>query len=79
MPDSGHYELSSENGAVSWAVLASLINTALLNDADPQAWLTDALERIVSGRTKSHQLAELLPWNWKAARGAPAQDQRMAA
>jgi hypothetical protein len=26
------------------------------------------LERIVSGRTKNHQLHELLPWNWKAAR-----------
>lgn len=69
----------SENGAASWAVLASLINTALLNDADPQAWLTDALERIVSGRTKTHQLAELLPWNWKAAHIAAAQDQQMAA
>jgi hypothetical protein len=28
------------------------------------------LERIVSGRTKSHQLHELLAWNWKAARAA---------
>jgi transposase len=68
----------SENGAGSWAVLASLINTALLNDIDPQAWLTDVLERIVSGRTKSHQLSELLPWNWKAAH-APVQDRKMAA
>ena len=68
----------SENGAGSWAVLASLINTALLNDIDPQAWLTDAPERIVSGRTQSHQLSELLPWNWKAAH-APVQDRKMAA
>jgi transposase len=30
--------------------------------------LTDVLERIVSGQTKSHQLHELLAWNWKAAR-----------
>ena len=28
------------------------------------------LERIVSGRTKNHQLQELLPWEWKAARAA---------
>jgi hypothetical protein len=28
-------------------------------------WLTDALERIVSGRTKSHELTTLLPWNWQ--------------
>jgi transposase len=28
------------------------------------AWLTDVLERIVSGRTKIHELHSLLPWNW---------------
>ena len=28
------------------------------------AWLTDVLERIVSGRTKAHELHTLLPWNW---------------
>jgi transposase len=31
------------------------------------AWLTDVLERIVSGRTKRHELHTLLPWNWKPA------------
>jgi hypothetical protein len=31
------------------------------------AWLTDVLERIVSGHTKRHELATLLPWNWAAA------------
>ncbi len=45
----------------------------------PQPWLIDVLERIVSGRTKSHQLAELLPWNWRTARAAPVQDLQMAA
>ena len=58
----------SERGARNWAILASLLNTARLNGVDPLTWLTDVLERIVSGRTKSHQLQELLPWNWKAAR-----------
>ena len=58
----------SEGGARNWAILASLLNTARLNGVDPLTWLTDVLERIVSGRTKSHQLHELLPWNWKAAR-----------
>ena len=52
------------------SILASLLNTARLNGVDPLTWLTDVLERIVSGRTKSHQLQELLPWNWKAARTA---------
>jgi hypothetical protein len=58
----------NEGDARSWAILASLVNTAKLNDVDPQAYLADVLERIVSGRTKSHQLVELLAWNWKAAR-----------
>jgi transposase len=60
----------SEGGAESWAILASLLNTAKLNGLDPQTYLCDVLERIVSGRTKSHQLHELLAWNWKAAREA---------
>lgn len=63
----------SEGGAESWAILASLLNTAKLNDVDPQTYLCDVLERIVSGRTKSHQLHELLVWNWKSARAMPAQ------
>jgi hypothetical protein len=58
----------SEGGAESWAILASLVNTAKLHELDPQTYLVDVLERIVSGQTKSHQLHELLPWNWKAAR-----------
>jgi transposase len=60
----------SERGARNWAILASLLNTCRLNGVDPLTWLTDVLERIVSGRTKSHQLHELLPWNWQAARTA---------
>jgi transposase len=57
----------SEGGAESWAILASLLNTAKLNGLDPQTYLCDVLERIVSGRIKNHQLHELLAWNWKAA------------
>jgi hypothetical protein len=63
----------SEGGAESWAILASLVNTAKLHDLDPQAYLADVLERIVSGRTKSHQLHELLAWNWKTAHARTAQ------
>jgi transposase len=43
----------------------TLIQTAKLNGVDPMAWLTDVLERIVSGRTKAHELDTLLPWNWQ--------------
>jgi transposase len=63
----------NEGGAESWAILSSIVNTAKLHELDPQAYLTDVLERIVSGRTKSHQLHELLAWNWKAARERNAQ------
>ena len=42
----------------------TLIETAKLNGVEPMAWLTDVLERIVSGRTKAHELDTLLPWNW---------------
>jgi len=59
----------SAAGGERWAVLASLINTAKLHGIDPQTWLADVLERIVSGGTKVNALRELLPWNWRAAPG----------
>jgi transposase len=62
----------SDSGGERWAVLASLINTAKLHDIDPQTYLADVLDRIVSGRTKVNALRELLPWEWKAAREAAA-------
>ena len=58
----------NEGGAESWAIIASLVASAKLSGLDPQAYLADVLERIVSGRTGNHQLHELLAWNWKAAR-----------
>ena len=60
----------SDSGGRHWAIIATLIQTAKLNDVEPLAWLTDVLERIVSGRTKQHELDTLLPWNWKTAREA---------
>jgi transposase len=55
----------ADAGGRHWAIVATLIQSAKLNDVDPLAWLTDVLERIVAGRTKQHELATLLPWNWK--------------
>ena len=60
----------SIRGAEAWAILASIINTAKLHELDPQTYLADVLERIVSGQTKVTALYELLPWTWKAARAA---------
>jgi hypothetical protein len=62
----------SDSGGRHWAIIATLIQTAKLNSVDPLAWLTDVLERIVSGRTKRNELATLLPWNWKTERAAEA-------
>jgi transposase len=58
----------ADSGGRHWAIVATLIHTAKLNDVDPLAWLTDVLERIVAGDTKQHELATLLPWNWKAGK-----------
>jgi transposase len=58
----------SARGAEAWAILSSIINTAKLHELDPQTYLADVLERIVSGQTKVNSLHELLPWAWKAAR-----------
>ena len=63
----------SDGGGETWAILASLINSAKLHNLDPQTYLADVLERIVSGRTKVNALHELLPWNWKALQAQPAQ------
>jgi transposase len=52
----------SERGAERAAIMYTLIQTAKLNDVDPQAWLADVLARI--GETLQTKLAELLPWNW---------------
>ena len=57
----------SEGGARTWAVLASLLQTARLNGLDPYTWLNDVLERIVSGAVKNHELEQLLAWNWRPA------------
>ena len=55
----------SDGGARHWATVASLV-------AKPLAWLTDVLERVVSGRAKAHELERLLPWAWEAERLAAA-------
>ena len=60
----------NEGGGETWAVLASLLNTCKLHGVDPETYLTDILERMVSGATKNNKLDELLVWNWKAAREA---------
>jgi transposase len=52
----------SDRGGERAAVMLTLIQTAKLNDVDPQAWLADVLARIADH--KITDLAALLPWNW---------------
>jgi len=53
----------SDRGGQRAAILYTLIQTARLNDIDPQAWLADVLARIASHPVRG--LHELLPWNWR--------------
>ena len=61
----------ADSGGEHWALIATLIQTAKLNLLDPLAWLTDVLERIVSGRTKRTEFHPLLPWNWESGNPPP--------
>lgn len=55
----------SEGGGKAMAIAYTLIETAKLNDVDPQAWLTWVLARIAD--QKINRLDELLPWRYAAA------------
>lgn len=52
----------SDRGGQRAAILYTLIQTAWLNNVDPQAWLADVLARIAEH--PATRLDELLPWNW---------------
>src|SRR5712672_1849550 len=56
----------SDAGGRRAAAIYTLIETAKLNDVDPQAWLADVLARLQDHPAK--RIADLLPWNWKRAR-----------
>ena len=60
----------SDSGGHRAAAIYTLIETAKLNDVDPQAWLADVLARLPDHPAK--RVDELLPWNWKANRTAAA-------
>ena len=51
----------SDAGGHRAASIYTLIETAKLNDVDPQAWLADVLARLPDHPVK--HLNELLPWN----------------
>lgn len=53
----------SQRGAERAALMYTLIQSAKMNDVDPQAWLADVLARIAD--LPQTRLSELLPWNWR--------------
>jgi transposase len=60
----------SDRGGDRAAVLYTLIQTARLNDVDPQAWLADVLARIADH--PASRIDELLPWHWQPRQAALA-------
>jgi transposase len=56
----------SDRGGERAAVMYTLIQTARLNEVDPQAWLADVLARLNDHNIQ--KLDQLLPWNWKVDR-----------
>jgi transposase len=52
----------SDRGGQRASIIYTLIQTAKLNDVDPQAWLADVLARIADH--PATRLDQLLPWNW---------------
>lgn len=62
----------SDAGGRRAAAIYSLIESAKLNDINPQHYLADVLARIADHPAR--HIAQLLPWNWK-----PTEPQRVAA
>ncbi len=56
--------MGSEGGGKAAAIAYTLIETAKLNNVDPQAWLTWVLAQIADH--KINRIDELLPWNYIA-------------
>ncbi|EGF92390.1 transposase IS66 family protein [Asticcacaulis biprosthecium C19] len=53
----------SDGGGRTWATIATLLQTAKMNEVDPVAWLTQTLTRIANGWPNS-DVDALMPWNY---------------
>ncbi|MCP4097755.1 MAG: transposase domain-containing protein, partial [Planctomycetaceae bacterium] len=56
--------MGSEGGGRAAAIAYTLIETAKLNNVDPQSWLTWVLAQIADH--KINRIDELLPWNYRS-------------
>ncbi|WP_439371730.1 IS66 family transposase [Bradyrhizobium sp. DASA03120] len=52
----------SDGGGRTWATIATLLQTAKMNNVDPFAWLALTLQRIANG-WPSGEIDALMPWN----------------
>jgi hypothetical protein len=66
-----HLFAGSDGGAARWALVASLLAAAKLNNVEPFTYLKDVLECLSNGHPMS-RLDELLPWNWTPSAAAAA-------
>jgi hypothetical protein len=55
----------SDVGGERWATLCSIIETCMMSDVEPYAYLHGVLQRMVDG-FPVNRLDELLPWSWIA-------------
>jgi hypothetical protein len=55
--------MGSEGGGKAAAIAYTLIETARMNDVNPEAWLTWVLERIADH--KINRIDDLAPWKWR--------------
>lgn len=58
--------IGSVKGGEAAALFYSLVGSCRLNGIDPEAYLTDVIERI--GSHPINRIDELLPWQWQASR-----------
>ena len=56
--------LGSDAGGERAAILYTVLESAKLNGLDPQAWLSEVIDRLANGHP-INRLSELLPWNWQ--------------
>ena len=54
--------LGSDAGGERAAILYTVLESAKLSGLDPQAWLSNVIDRVASGHP-INRLSELLPWN----------------
>ncbi|MDP9791395.1 hypothetical protein J2861_005411 [Agrobacterium tumefaciens] len=64
----------SDGGGKTWATIATLLQTAKMNSVDPQAWLTQTLERLANGWPSSEIHTQLVAYKLPVAGQAQRRD-----